>query len=45
MTAGNIASWSTAAASGMKKIKEYHDPEDGLLYVYAITRGEWENVQ
>ena len=23
-------------------IKEYQDPEDGILYVYAITREEWE---
>lgn len=38
----NIASYSTAAANGMRKIKEYQDPEDGILYVYAITREEWE---
>lgn len=41
MTAGNVASWSTAAAVGMKKVKAYMDPEDGLLYVYAIDRKEW----
>jgi hypothetical protein len=44
MTAGNVASYSTAAAAGLKKVKEYEDPEDGLLYVYAITREEWENL-
>ena len=36
MTAANVASWSTATAVGMKKVKAYMDPEDGLLYVYAI---------
>lgn len=45
MTAANAASWSTAAAAGMKKIKEYTDPEDGLLYVYAISREQWKTLQ
>ena len=45
MTAGNVASWSTAAAIGMKKIKEYQDPEEGVLYVYAISRRDWEQMQ
>ena len=44
----NIASYSTAAANGMRKIKEYQDPEDGILYVYAIPgrsgkRGEFHH--
>ena len=42
MKSTNIASYSTAAANGMRKIKEYQAPEDGILYVYAITREEWE---
>ena len=41
MAAANVASWSTAAAAGMKKIKVYADPEDGLMYVYAIRREDW----
>ncbi len=41
----NIASYSTAAAAGMRKIKEYPDPKDELLYVYAITREEWEALK
>jgi RimJ/RimL family protein N-acetyltransferase len=41
----NIASYSTAAAAGLKKIKEYTDPVNGLLYVYAITRNEWEALR
>lgn len=39
----NIASYAIAAAAGLRKIKEYPDPEDGILYVYAITREEWES--
>ena len=37
----NIASWSTAAAAGLKRLKSYHDPVDGTLLVYAISREEW----
>ena len=37
----NIASWSTAAAAGMKRVKSYPDPVDGTLLVYAISREEW----
>ena len=40
----NTGSYSTAAAAGMKKVKEYPDPEDGILYVYAITREEWSKL-
>lgn len=42
MDRDNIASWATAAAAGMKRIKEYTDDTDGQLYVYAITRKEWK---
>ena len=38
----NVASWSTALANGMKKVKEYPDPKNTITYVYAITRSEWE---
>ena len=41
----NIGSYSTAAAIGMRIIKEYPDPEDTVLYVYAITRSEWEAME
>ena len=41
MTKSNIASYSTAAAAGLKKIKEFTDPEDGIMLVYSITREEW----
>ena len=41
----NVGSYSTAAAAGLKKIKEYPDPEDEILYVYAITRAEWEELK
>ena len=39
----NVASYSTARSIGMKKIKEYPDETDGILYVYAITRDERTN--
>ena len=38
----NIASYSTAIANGMKKVKEYPDEKNKISYVYAITRKEWE---
>ena len=41
----NIPSQKTAAAMGMRKIKEYPDPKDELLCVYAITREEWRKLQ
>ena len=40
----NVASYATAAKNGMRKIKEYPDEVDGILYVYAITRQEWEKL-
>lgn len=41
----NVASYSTAISSGMKKRKEYFDEKNTLLYAYAITREEWNNHQ
>ena len=41
----NIASRATAAANGMRKVREYPDPKNGICCVYAITRSEWEAVQ
>ena len=42
MSATNTASYSTAAAAGMSRIKEYLD--DGVPHlVYRITRQEWMN--
>ena len=41
----NIGSYSTAAANGMRKIKEYPDEKNGISYAYAITRGEWEELK
>lgn len=40
----NVASYSTAAAIGMTKVKEYADPEDIITYVYSITRQQWEEL-
>lgn len=41
----NVASYSTARSIGMTKIKEYPDEQDGILYVYRITREEWANLR
>ena len=41
----NIASYSTAIANGMKKVKEYPDPKNKISYAYAITRKEWEALK
>ena len=40
----NVASYSTALANGMKKVKEYPDPKNEISYAYAITRKEWEEL-
>ena len=41
MTHTNVASYSTAASIGMKRIKEYTDLQDGERYcVYALSRKE-----
>ena len=42
MTQSNTASWSTAAAAGMHRVKEYTDERYFDMYVYAISREEWE---
>ena len=38
----NVASYSTAIANGMHRVKEYADPKNTISYAYAITRQEWE---
>lgn len=45
MKFSNEASWRTAMANGMKKVKEYPDPKDGILYAFAITRAEWQALK
>ena len=41
----NVASYSTALANGMKKVKEYPDPKNEISYAYAITRSEWKELK
>lgn len=41
----NVGSYATAKAAGLEKIKEYPDDEDGILYVYAITREKWKKLK
>ena len=40
----NVASYSTAIANGMKKVKEYPDPKNTISYAYAIERTAWEQL-
>jgi RimJ/RimL family protein N-acetyltransferase len=42
MNARNLPSRATAAANGMRLIKEFEDPHYGPMTAYAITRREWE---
>ena len=43
MNAANLPSRATAAANGMKLVKEFYDDKWGHhTAVYAITRKEWE---
>lgn len=41
----NAASYSTAIANGMKRVKEYPDPRNTISYAYAITREEWQALK
>ena len=45
MTCSNIASYSLASALGMDRIKEYDDKDEGMLYVYSISREKWESIK
>ena len=44
MNQENVASYATAAANGMKRIKAYVTKEE-KLYVYRITREEWQKAR
>ena len=44
MKYSNAASYSTAIAIGMKKLKEYSDPKNEISYAYAISREEWKRT-
>ena len=44
MNIDNVASYSTAASIGMKRIKEYNDGEEDLA-VYRINRAEWQKIK
>ncbi len=41
----NVASYSTAMANGMKRVKECLDDHYGMSYAYAITREEWKQLK
>lgn len=45
MNAENLPSRLTAAANGMKLIKEFSDDRYGPMAAYAITRREWEETR
>ena len=40
----NVASYSTAIAIGMRKVKEYLDLKNDVFYAYSIKRADWENI-
>ena len=44
MNKENVASYATATANGMTRIKAYEDGEEAL-FVYRITRGEWQKAR
>ena len=44
MNQENVASYATATANGMKRIKAYEDGEEAL-FVYRITRDEWQKAR
>ena len=44
MNQENVASYATAVANGMKRIKAYEDGEEAL-FVYRITRDEWQKAR
>ena len=44
MKSTNVASYSTAIAVGMRKIKGFADDRYGMMYAYAISRAEWELI-
>ena len=41
----NVASYSTAIASGMRQVDEFEDEVNTITKVYAITREEWKKLQ
>lgn len=41
----NEASFRTAMANGMKRVKEFSGPNNTVFYAFAITRKEWETAQ
>jgi RimJ/RimL family protein N-acetyltransferase len=44
MNQENVASYATAAANGMTRIKAYEDGDEAL-FVYRITRDEWQKTR
>lgn len=45
MKKSNVPSSATAMANGMRKVDEFTDEENEVTVVYAIIRGEWENLK
>ena len=41
----NVPSYSTAMAAGMKKIKQYPDAQNGVTFVFGISREEWRRLK
>ena len=41
----NLASSATAQAIGMTKVKEYADDVNGISFVYAMTKDQWNEMK
>jgi RimJ/RimL family protein N-acetyltransferase len=41
----NLASSATAQAIGMTKVKEYADNVNGISFVYAMTKDQWNEMK
>ncbi|MGN0775625.1 MAG: GNAT family N-acetyltransferase [Candidatus Ventricola sp.] len=41
----NVPSYSTAMAMGMKKIRQYPDPQNGITFVFGMSREEWQQMK
>ena len=41
----NVPSYATAMAMGMKKIKQYPDAQNGVTFVFGMSREEWQRLK
>ena len=41
----NVPSYATAMAMGMKKIKQYPDAQNGVTFVFGMSREDWQRLK